>query len=265
MSKQTLQQQIAVWQEYTGDDREVFYTMYEDVLRNLLTQDEIYTIMGPEADEAELANETAPMFCGLNAEGVPSFWLFSEREIAETFARYYSFEKNERPLVRRIKLDEITLTLYSGMFSGVAEVMIDEGSHFVRAIIYDVVNQCFVVQGEEPILEKEEYVVMQLLNDMRYGGKEAFVLPSREKVGDNVMFSLFVPYIEEDTVVIFTDEAAANAGRDRVAARFTAPQLAEVIRRAHRAGATRVVFDHEAFDAEISASKLINILNRMEL
>ncbi|NYC94049.1 hypothetical protein [Clostridium acetobutylicum] len=136
-------------------------------LKSIVSLKGLYTIVNRNTTDDDVKNNKGKFFFGLN-NNIPTMWLFSEQEIAKEYAQYYQFKRKDIYLVKMVEFDELLLTSYFAMFAGVCQVIIDEGRNFMTCSIFDLVNECFIKQGQPPVLTKSEYPIMNTLNSLRF-------------------------------------------------------------------------------------------------
>lgn len=171
---------------------------YNEVLSCLNHQKQLYTVVGKNTTDEEIQKNNGKIFFGMNNR-VLTMWLFSERPIAEKFADYYQFKRGNKYLIKSLEIKEVLITSYFAMFSGINQVIIDEGADYLGCSIYDFVNACFINQGQPPVLEKNEYPIMNALNIIRFTDNNLWMAASDNRSFNNKL----IPLINNNIVRLF--------------------------------------------------------------
>lgn len=248
---------------------EAYLDKCQDIIKTLIDQENIYTLIDPNSTEEEIETGRGNIFYGV-LRGIPTMWLFSEKEIAEGYAEFSKFKRNDIPLIKKITYEELSLSSYMAMFSGVGQVIIDEGRAFLATNIYDLVNEFLVSSGQPPILERKEYFVMNILNSIRYANTKVWIVPERGTTINDIVFNKFNPDIQNGVVNLFLNEAQSNAysknvgNNNGISIDLNMESLEKLVQSLLKSNVTRVRFILNNVGSEIEVDKLSMLLNKME-
>ncbi|WP_241428627.1 hypothetical protein [Clostridium acetobutylicum] len=168
-----------------------------------------------------------------------------------------------------VEFDELLLTSYFAMFAGVCQVIIDEGRNFMTCSIFDLVNECFIKQGQPPVLTKSEYPIMNTLNSLRFLNNKLWVITSEDKADEKLVTRKITPIIERDCIKVFTDETECKKyGKEYVNKKeisIDINRLQDIIKILIENNIKNVEFVIDNVKTKMSATKLYNILQRMNI
>lgn len=247
---------------------ENYLDKYNEILRSIVSLKEIYTVVSKNTTDEDIKNNKGKVFFGLN-NSIPTMWLFSEEKIAKEYAEYYQFKRKYIYLVRAVQFEELLLISYFSMFSGVCQVIIDEGRDFLTCNIFDLVNECFVKHGQPPVLEKYEYPIMNALNSVRFSNNKLWVVPSKGTIGEEIIMNNFVPVIEKDFIKIFINGmdckrySKEQGNKNGITIDMNMSRLQNIIKVSIDNNVKNVKFMINNGEVKMSTSKLYNILQRM--
>lgn len=177
----------------------------DEIIRILLDSNEIYTLASKDSSEEFIKSGRGDIRYGIH-ENIPTMWLFSEEKIAKEYADYYNLKLDGEYLIKKIPFEELSLESYRAMFSGVGKLIVDEGREYLACSLYDLVNQCLIKNGQDPILERKEYLVMNILNSIKYGNAKLWVVPKVGTTVNDIIFNNFAPAIEGGSVRFFINK-----------------------------------------------------------
>lgn len=208
-----VQTEIKNLHNLSGDPLE-YRVKSKEVTRALINVNDIYTVMTKKTTFNEIQTGTGKMFCGMNNNGDPCIWLFSQKSYAMAYAEHFKFKINQYHLVRKVDRVELATLVYNAMFKGVKTVRIDEGQTYLNVSIYDFVNSLFEADGRDPIIKEEEKPCFNTFNNLKFKGTIAYVYQNEEASVEDVQNLDFMPKVEDGTVKLFLnkEEAIAYAG-----------------------------------------------------
>lgn len=247
---------------------ENYLDKYNEILMSIVSLKEVYTVVSRNTTDEDIKNNKGKVFFGLN-NSIPTMWLFSEEKIAKEYAEYYQFKRKDIYLVRTVEFEELLLISYFAMFSGVCQVIIDEGRDFLTCSIFDLVNECFVKHGQPPVLDKSEYPIMNILNSVKFSNNKLWVVPSKGTIGEDLLRNEFTPVIEIDYIKIFINEndskkySKEQGNKNKIAIDMNISSLQKIIKLSIENHIKNVEFIINNSKVRINANKLYNILQRM--
>lgn len=247
---------------------ENYLDKYNEILRSIVSLKEVYTVVSRNTTDEDIKNNKGKVFFGLN-NSIPTMWLFSEEKIAKEYVEYYQFKRKDIYLLRKVEFEELLLISYFAMFSGVCQVIIDEGRDFLTCSIFDLVNECFVKHGQPPVLDKSEYPIMNTLNSVKFSNDKLWVVPSKGTIGENLLRNEFTPVIENDYIKIFINKndskkySKEQGNKNEIAIDMNISSLQKIIKLSIENHIKNVEFIINNSKVRISANKLYNILQRM--
>lgn len=267
-SKSTIQQNIQKL-SLLGKEKDEYLKKYNKILKDIVNLSEIYTLISTKSTNEEVKNNKAPIFCGLNSNNIPTVWLFSEEKIAMEYADYYNFKRDGIYLLKKVESENLFLFLYNAMFSGVQDIIIDEGHDFLVCNIYDLVNKFFEKKGQTPILEKREYEIMNILNKIKFSDFKTWVVPSKGTIGEEIIFNEFIPIIQSNNISIFLKEDSCkkyskeNGYKNELAIDLDITSLEKIVKLSMNKNVKNVKFIDSGQEILISIIKLFNILQKI--
>lgn len=247
---------------------EHYLNKYNEILRSIVSLKEIYTVVSRNTTDEEVKDNKGKIFFGLN-NNMPTMWLFSEEKIAKEYAEYYQFKRNDIYLVKKVEFQELLISSYYAMFSGIYQVIIDEGRDFIICNIYDLVNECFVKQGQPPVLAKSEYAIMNVLNSVRFCDDKLWIVPSKDTIGEEIILNKFAPVVEKDYIKVFISEkdckkySKEQGNTNEIAIDMNMSSLQNIIKVTIDNNIKNVRFLINDSEVKMSTTKLYNILQRM--
>lgn len=267
-SKSTVQKSIQKL-SLLDKEKDEYLKKYNKILKDIANLSEIYTLVSNKSTKEEIKNNRAPIFCRLNSNNIPTVWLFSEEKIAMEYADYYNFKRDGIYLLKKVESENLFLFLYNAMFSGVHDIIIDEGRDFLVCSIYDLVNKFFEKKGQTPILEKREYEIMNILNRMKFSNFKTWVIPSKGTIGEEIIFNEFIPIIQSNNISIFLKEDSCkkyskeNGYNNELAIDLDIKSLEKIVTLSMNKNVKNVKFIDNGQEILISIIKLYNILQKM--
>lgn len=240
---------------------------YNEILKTIINLDEIYTVVRRNRTDDEVNNKSK-VFFGISNH-VPTMWIFSGKEIANEYVEYYQLKKNHSYLVKKIEFEELLLVSYFAMFSGISQVIIDEGRDYLICNIYDLVNECFIKYGQPPVLDKGEYPIMNILNSVKFSNKKLWVVPNKSTTDEKVLSNKFIPVTDNNHIKIFINRndsekySKKQGNKSGITIEINIRNLENIIKSAIDNYIKYVEFFIDNKEVKISANKLYNILQRM--
>jgi hypothetical protein len=265
----TIQEKIALSNNY-NEMSEQYHSLYEEIITDIVKSKDLYTIVRNESSFESMKEGTAPIFCGLSYQEIPTIWLFTEESIAKEYTNYYNLKKDGFPLYKKVTIEELTVFAFNAMFSGISGLIVDEGKSTLVTTIYDLVNTSLISVGKHPVLEKQEYKIMNLFNQMKYGNKKLWVIPAKETTGEELMFNEFSPLQIESTIKVYEnqddceEESLRYGFKSKFAASVGINSLYQVLRNSINKKIDEILFDCNGKEVKMSFVKVLNILERMK-
>lgn len=263
-----LQERISLLNSY-DEMSEQHHDLYEGIMKDIVKSKELYTIVRKESSSKSIEDGTAPIFCGLGYNNIPAVWLFTEESIAKAYANHYQMVKDGVLLYKKVSVEELTVFLFNGMFSGISELIIDEGKNTLITNVYDFVNTGLASMQKQPVLEKQEYRMMNIFNQMKFAGKKMWLVPQEETTGEELMFNTFSPEHSDNTIKIYEDQHRCEKDsliygyKDGFAAPVGIDSLFKVLHHSISNGVEEIVFVGNDFEVKMSFRKVLSILDRM--
>ncbi len=248
---------------------EPYETLYEEIMKDIVTSKDLYTIVRKESSFETIKDGTAPIFCGLSYQDIPTIWLFTEESIAKEYTNYYNLKKDGFPLYKKVTIEELTVFAFNAMFSGISGLIVDEGKSTLVTNIYDLVNTSLILVGKQPVLEKQEYKIMNLFNQMKYSNKKLWVIPAKETTGEELIFNNFSPLQIEGAIKVYEnqedceEESLRYGFKRKFAASVGINSLYQVLKNSINKKIDEIIFDCNGKEAKMSFVKALNILERM--
>lgn len=264
MSKNIIQEKIKLLNNL-DIKTEKFNKVYEEIIFDLVRSKELYSIVRKNNE----SNEGMDIFCGLNNDKVPSVWIFTEESIAREFTKHYKMLENGSCLYRKVTVQELTVFLFNAMFSGVSKLIIDEGENTLITNIYDFINASLVSINKQPILEKQEYRIMDIFNQMKYGNKKLWVIPSKNITGEELIYNNFIPVEDNKKITLYEEEekckeeSILHGFEKGFAIEMEIRSLFKILENSYKAKIEIVNFNGHDYDVDINTNKVLSILQRM--
>ncbi|SMQ61242.1 hypothetical protein SAMN05444673_0491 [Bacillus sp. OV166] len=268
MTESFVQEKIALLNRYE-ESSEQFQSCYEKIIFDIVKTKDLFTVVRKESSVESIKDGTAPIFCGIGYNDIPSVWLFTEETIAKEYTNHYNLKKDEVGLYKKVAIEELTVFLFNAMFSGVSGLIVDEGKNTLTTNVYDLVNTSLLAMRRQPVLEKQEYKIMTLFNQMKFGSKKLWIIPAKETTGEELIFNQFSPLQIENTIKIYEtqDECKKESLRHGYKNEFSASvdinSLYQVLNHSINKGIEEVRFVGNDYEVKMSFIKVLNILARM--
>lgn len=244
---------------------EKFNQLYEEIMLDLVLSKELYSIIRKNTD----VNEEMNIFCGINNEKIPSVWIFTQKSIAEEFTKYYKIVDDGHYLFRKVTIEELTVFIFNAMFSGVSKLIVDEGRNTLITNVYDFVNMSLVSINRQPILEKQEYKVMDIFNQMKYGKKKLWIIPAKKINGEELIFNQFIPANENRKIKIYKSEEQCKKESTKYgfekdfAISIELKSLYKILEKSYKENIETVIFVIDDCNVNVEIKKALGILQRM--
>jgi uncharacterized protein (UPF0179 family) len=241
---------------------EDYYHKSNEILKALLDSNDIYTVVSRETTVEELSNNEGKVFFGLN-NNIPTMWLFSQDDIANEYAEYYQHKVKNKNLIRKIEFEELLIVSYFAMLSGVAQVIIDEGRSYLVCNICDLVNECFKKHGQPPVLEREEYPIINVINSVRFSHNRLWVVSSENTAKSD---KSFMPINHNNSFKVFTNKSDSekySKENNYATVKINISELKNILVSALNNNIENVEFVIANEVANIRVNKLFNLLERM--
>lgn len=240
----------------------------DEIIRILIDSNEIYTLVSKDSSEEFIKSGRGDIRYGIH-ENLPTMWLFSEEKIAKEYADYYNLKLEGEYLIKKIPFEELSLESYRAMFSGVTKLIIDEGREYLACSLYDLVNQCLIKNGQDPILERKEYIVMNILNSIKYGNTKLWVVPKKGTTFNDIIFNKFAPAIEGGSVRFFINRNESSAYSKKlghtngISIDLDMSSFNATIESLLKSEAKGVIFIINNIESNITIEKLNSLLSKM--
>lgn len=250
------------------DNLEDYFHECDEIIRVLIDSDEIYTLVSKDSSEKFIKTGKGNIRYGVH-ENVPTMWLFSEEKIAKEYADYYNLKLNGEYLIKKIPYEELSIEVYRAMFSGVVKLIIDEGRDYLTCTLYDIVNQCLLKSGQEPILERQEYIIMNILNSVKYANTRLWVTPRKGTNINEIIYGNFLPAVEDNYVRFFLNEQQSKeysksvGNNNGISIDLNMEKFHNIIEKLLKSEVKSIKFIINDIESKISIEKLNILLNKM--
>ncbi len=269
MADNKVQAKIALLNSYQENSDE-YDSLYEEIMLDIAGSKDLYTILRKESSLESIKDGTAPIFCGISYNNIPTIWLFTEESIAKEYTLHYNMIKDDMYLYKKVTINELTVFSFHAMFSGVSGLIVDEGQNTLITNIYDLVNTSLISMGKQPVLNKQEYKIMNLFNHMKYSNKKLWIIPAKGTTGEELMFNNFYPLEFEKVIKVYEsqeiceDESLHYGFKNKFAVSVGMNGLYQVLNHSKNKGINEIIFVGNDFEVKMSFIKVLNILEHMK-
>lgn len=200
-----------------NERREEYLNKCEEILGNFALQPFVYTVLNKDTTLEDIAKNRVALYCANNKFNHACIWAFSDKELAENWARRNGFMLHTRsvveigkPLIKPISIDELAKVTYNAVFKGVCDIVIDDGANWVCFSLKDFINAVSMNKKQQNVFTDEDFAFIQFFNKMRYEETVLFIVAGSKYSLPQILGYKFLPHVEDNTVKIFTSEKKAK-------------------------------------------------------
>lgn len=115
-------------------------------------------------------------FWGLSESKVPTMWLFTRQEYAETFADKYGFFDGSQKLVVRLSVNELMESIHQFLYNGGTSILVNDGQDYCSLPLYNLLN-LYYTNRNMSFLQLEQFVLVTILYQMYRGAYKVWGYP----------------------------------------------------------------------------------------
>jgi hypothetical protein len=262
-----VQDKILMLNECNKESKQ-YTKLYEEILRDLVSEVELYTIIRKGTLDKETMQGIPDIYCGLSFNNIPSIWIFTEESIASNFTNHYGMIQDTRPLYTKITIEQLIEFFSNAVFSGISKIIIDEGENTFIVKVYEFISSS-LLEHKENVVTKDEFMIIDILNQMKFEKKKLWVIPSKKANGEDLIFNRFVPLNDKikikiyDSQEICENESLENGFKIKFAVPLDVNSLFKIIENSHRIKIEDASFQLSGSTVDISIKKVLNILMRI--
>lgn len=199
------------------DYEEEYLDKSKEILEAIASMSYVYTVLSKGTTAADIMKNRASLHCANNKYNHACIWIFSEKEIAEKWARKYGFllpgksivEKGST-LVHKIKTKDLEEVTYKGVFKGVSDIVIDDGASWVCFSLKDFINTLSMKNEGKNKFSTKDFAFIQFFNKMKYENAKLYVIADSKYSLPEILKYRFLPYIKDDVIKIFFSKHKAE-------------------------------------------------------
>ena len=213
------------------NDKDAIIKKQNEILYKIIENGEIYTLLSKETTKEQFNKGTASIYCSYNSIGRPSFWIFSEKALAEACATRGKFVIktgmfSSELLIKKLDVRELLDIAYNSMFRGVSDIIIDDGANWLNVSIKDLINSFFTQKGEKELIPEDDYKFINLFNSLKLDrSKNAYIIADRNSSFEQIFSYAFKLDINDNNISIFTNkDTAEKYAKDNLGSDFYAVQ-----------------------------------------
>lgn len=213
------------------NDKDAIIKKQNEILYKLIENGEIYTLLSKETTKEQFNKGTASIYCSYNSIGRPSFWIFSEKTLAEACATRGKFVIktgmfSSELLIKKLYVRELLDIAYNFMFRGVSDIIIDDGANWLNVSIKDVINSFFTQKGAKELIPEDDYKFINLFNSLKLDkSKNVYIIADRNSNFEQIFSYAFKLDINNNNISIFTNkDTAEKYAKDNLESDFYAVQ-----------------------------------------